>query len=791
MEIKNKYRHHLVSMVFKGNREVLKLLAIRIFLLLFLPMSINASTSLSEYPQIKNSWDEGELVSAITQLEDIAKNSVQNNDIAELIKKMTFQKKKLDQWIEKATLLLEQQKFKEAQEMLDFAKSINPNYLPYKRLVEKIKTIENELNYPAVVIFDGKSLGSSWKPYENNGKVATYGKFENSTLLVDVPEGHGWGQVGIEANETVVRFDETNQLLSYHLKFEFDSSNTTAFAIELKGENEDNSHSFSNIVVVYKQIDENLSILELHKDGELHSKLEMHPSILESIELIVQPNNVCYLNLSDGRYLQTTSLKYPIPSKGYNLKIFSQAKIYKASAKMALKSIKLQKLPFEKRLNLSNLDKINGSVILFDGKHLEDIWIPFNEQYKDYFRNYTYFSDNGFIVNIPKDKKRGETGILSLEPAIWLDGLGKDGEIKTTFSFNPNKTTGFSIVMGDINHVWKEPYGKNVNLSWTKIEGKNISKLKLIIENKIVLDENLTGVSPSDIIFTFRNEELSVEGDTFKKKTFKWLHIVSNRALYLFVFSHAYESNLPVKMALKKIVLDRKLDKIIASPKLADGVAPLPIKEIFGTSQRENWECYEWKDKDSGKYCILDKLGCLINIPKNIKSSDGFKSKNNIIILDKRRINEATIKIVMQFNSAKTDNFDINLGNAHLFLEKSNNGMYIFRFGKYLSRSIKEEWLKKEWNGRINIFLSKNSIEVELDGSVVIQIPERPSLSFPLQISTAPRNDYKKEGARFELQKITTQWIAPDGMTATERWNFVDDEDFNPDDFLKELRGEK
>ena len=101
----------------------------------------------------------------------------------------------------------------------------------------------------------------------------------------------------------------------------------------------------------------------------------------------------------------------------------------------------------------------------------------------------------------------------------------------------------------------------------------------------------------------------------------------------------------------------------------------------------------------------------LIDIPKNIKSTDGFKSKNNVILLDKRRINEATLKVVMQFNPAKTDNFDISLGNKHLFLEKSQNGMYAFRFGNHLSRQYKNEWLKNEWNGRVNIFLSKNSID--------------------------------------------------------------------------------
>ena len=56
-------------------------------------------------------------------------------------------------------------------------------------------------------------------------------------------------------------------------------------------------------------------------------------------------------------------------------------------------------------------------------------------------------------------------------------------------------------------------------------------------------------------------------------------------------------------MALKKIVLDRKRGKPVVSPKPADGVAQLPIKEIFGTAHKDNWECYEGKDKDSGTYC--------------------------------------------------------------------------------------------------------------------------------------------------------------------------------------------
>lgn len=611
-------------------------------------------------------------------------------------------------------------------------------YLPLEVCASTSLSADN-INPSKRVIFDGKSLGTLLKPYEGNGKFANYAKFENATLLVNVPQGHGWGEIGIESNDTIIDLNATRPLLSHHFKFNFDSNNTTGFTIKLEGINNDKSHAYSNTVVVYNQIDENSSVLELHKDQALHTKLEMNATAPKSMELIIEPSGFGYLNLPDGRYLQTTSIKYPLPSKGYKLRISTKAKKYQSSAKMTLKSIELQKLPFKKHLDLSNLGTTEGKIVLFDGKYFNDVWIPYNEQYKDYFRSYTYFNKKGFIVDVPKENTWGEAGILSKKPAIWLDGLDKQSEINTTFNFDSNHTTGFSIVMGDINHHWKSPSNKNVNLTWTKVKGKNVSKLSLKIDGKVVLDENSTGISPSRVIFTFKHEEISVTGDTFGKKIFHWSHIVANRALHLFVFSHANEKNLPVKMALNEIVLDRKPYQPIVSPTLAEGVDPLPIKEILGTDEKE---------------------------------------KSTIIVLDKRRINEATLKIVLQFNPATTDNLNIKLGYLHLFLEKSDHGMYTFRLGDHLARSVEGEWLKKTWNGRINIFLSKNSTEAELDGSMAIEIPEKPSLEFPLQISTSP-------------QKITTQWTAPEGMTATTRWNFLNDENFNPDEFLKELKEAK
>ena len=318
-------------------------------LFLYFPLNMYAASSLTDYPQIKNHWDDGELSIAISKLKDVAKVKPKDDEIFELLKKVTFQKSKLDQWINKGTKLLKQKKFDEAKNILDFVKVINPNYKPYVALMDEIKTTQDELKYPSRVVFDGKSFYDLWKAYEKDGKFSKYGKFDNSTLVIDVPERHGWARIGIESNETIIDLTETKQSLSHHLKFKFDPKNTTGFTIDFEGENFDKkSRSRSKISIVYKVVDDNKAILELHKDGGLHTKLEISAAP-ESMELIIQPNNYMYLHLPDGRYLQTTSIYYPMPTKGYKIKVYSQARAYKSEAKMALKSIELRKLPFKKK----------------------------------------------------------------------------------------------------------------------------------------------------------------------------------------------------------------------------------------------------------------------------------------------------------------------------------------------------------------------------------------------------------------------------------------------------------
>jgi hypothetical protein len=251
-----------------------KIFFIGVFFLFSFSLVLNASVSLNNYPQIKSSWDDGELTIAIKKLQEEVKKRSQNSDMVELLKKLIFQKKKFDEWLLKANDLLKQNKFKEAAEILSFIKEINPNYVHYIELMNKINIAEMETKYPKKVIFNGKSFGINLKPCEIDGKFTKYAKFEKSLLKVNYPKGYGWGRVGVESNSTVLNFDNNSSNVSSTLTFKFDPEETTGFEVDLDGVNI-KSQSFSKISVIYGRTDKNNSILELHKDGSLQSKLDM------------------------------------------------------------------------------------------------------------------------------------------------------------------------------------------------------------------------------------------------------------------------------------------------------------------------------------------------------------------------------------------------------------------------------------------------------------------------------------------------------------------------------------
>jgi len=147
--------------------------------------------------------------------------------------------------------------------------------------------------------------------------------------------------------------------------------------------------------------------------------------------------------------------------------------------------------------------------------------------------------------------------------------------------------------------------------------------------------------------------------------------------------------------------------------------------------------------------------------------------------------------VTLHFNPKKTDQFYIDLGYHHFSLGKKDRDTYVFKWGDKWARNVDTKWLKDKWNGKVNVTMAKKWTEIDLNGSAPIHRPDNVGSERYLTVLGAPMDKKVKNDGNLELLKITKQWLVPDGMTAIERWNFVDDEDFDPDAFLEEIRMKK
>ncbi len=795
-----------------GKNNKFNFFFIGLFFLFSFSLVLNASVSLNDYPQIKSSWDDGELASAIAQLQKELEKRSDNDKVAELLKKITFQKSKLDQWIDKAILLLEQQKFEEAKEILAFAKTINPNYSPYRNLVNKVKITEEELKYPSKVIFDG-SLGKQWKELAAyGGDFKKFARIENKVLVVDVPKGNNWGKTGIRSAEAFVKIPEKDEKFAKKINFSFDSSRSSDFILAIIPSNWDGNLEWRShyIRVGVQRSEENKnSFLTLWIKGREIMKVNIDPESIQQLSIVMRPDRLILVtDGSDNIFLQGfLPENQPIFKEGYKISVLTHAPKKGMTATLALKEITLAQAPYDKIADVSLLQNKPQKITLFDGKMMGQRWKPYVNA-KTKFDNTVKLSNGALYVDVPEKVGHANIGIESREPLIWLDQFGKDSKREVIFNFIPKQTTGFAIALSNkTNHFI---------VKWFKNTEKNKAYLQIYLSNNLglisnwnssykpVWEKEVSTTAPEELKLILTPEGITLSGDQLPEHFQMWTYLRANAGYYIYVYSFPVVPNQAVKMALKEISLDNKILKPSIQAKPISGISPLPIVDFFSENNHEEWELTPWQIyKKPVKSCHLNETGFSVSsVPENTPL-DGcdIHTDKPMVNIDKR-LDGANYQISVQFDPQKTKNFRIAVTPqkrhnwnkyyraCYLNLLQSETRQNVFSFNcgakNYWQRSVTTEWLNNKWNGRVNILMGKEWMQGELEGGIKIRINSARSGKLYLYI-VAPDYHYKETSAEFLLTKITGQWLAPDGMSAMDRWRFVDDEDFDADAFLNEL----
>jgi len=434
--------------------------------------------------------------------------------------------------------------------------------------------------------------------------------------------------------------------------------------------------------------------------------------------------------------------------------------------------------------------------VLFDGTMGEN-WTEYSASGGN-FASQAKLTNNGLLVEVPEKSGWGKTGIFSSKPLIWLDDFGYRAKYHISFDFIPEETTGFVIALG--KNIAEASHQQHIVLRWDVDPATNQGSYTLTscYWNKIDWKKTVSGTAPNNISFTLKPGMLIIsQGDT-PIHVCTWSDLTPNTGYRIHVFSHAFKKSLPVKMALKKIMLSSNPGEPIETVKPAPGVAELPVKTLFSGKLGKNWETFGVDGGDFEKFGRFEDGKMIVSVPaKNSWGTTGILSKKPLIDLDFHTFNKAPYHFQIKVDPQQSKGFVIAFGN-HKKADMWRDHKVWVGVGKstfyYYIDTFNDETESREkpadWSGIINIIVSKGWFSVQLDDGKTMrtQCDLKPGYKFYITAFSQSDLKHKGEASSLALESITLQKIAPEGMTKLKRWELIDDNDFDADKFLNDLK---
>jgi Tfp pilus assembly protein PilF len=455
------------------------------------------------------------------------------------------------------------------------------------------------------------------------------------------------------------------------------------------------------------------------------------------------------------------------------------------------------------------LPSIPKRQVLFDGSGLGTNWKPRIEtKGKAKFEEVAKFANGALRVIVPEKLKWGQVGLSSKKKLLWLDQFGPGAERRLTFKVDPQGSTGFAVGLST--------YEKTFVVKWVRQTTKGKTVLQIYTARELglspgwpthakpVWQQEVSEKAPREISLTIRPGEITVSGDGLAEHRQAWLPLVVDAGFNVHAYSYPESYDGSVKMVLKEIVLENRVLKPIKVQKPIAGVAPLPVTEFFGPSQREDWQMTPWQTygKPSKNICRIDPSGFVV--PHADKSGDGcdIHPLKKILSFD-RRLESANYKLTAHFDPQQTRNFHIvltpyqrkgqswvrNFGTCFVSLLQSKAGKSFLSFkcgGAKDKRQIPSNWLHSGWNGKFTITFGKNWMKAAFDEGPALHFKLAPRKDLYVYI-VAPDKPHKGTKARLLLTKLTGQWTLPHPMNAAERWVHIEKKEFDPAAFMKDL----
>lgn len=668
------------------------------------------------------------------------------------------------------------------------------------------------------VLFAGE-MSDRWVPYQaDGGKFKDFAKLDQGMLIVDVPTGHSWGRTGMYSNGTVVEHPRGADK-GVRLTALLDPAASTDAILSLvpsEAKTNDEWRYHHVRVGMHLETENGPRTLTLWIAQQAVMTREID-AVTERIDLVIRPDDAVVVTDAGGKILLQGVMPGDVPQEGYRLYTLAgtSAKRGGKAVRLALKRIERSPEPFAVQAAHDAVLEGARRTILFDGGVLGRWLAPLAGQGGD-FRKHARLEDGEVAVDVPAGSHWGKVGVYSPGAVLWLDSFGPGAEAGVTFEFDPVRTTGFVVALSPLfNLKNNDPSKPYVWAQWNANEDGSGGKSMLLIDpgdSKGAWKVETGPQAPGKVTLRISSDGVLAQGLGGPDERFPWKWAVPNMGFRVYAFSQAGKAGLPVRMALKRITLDRVAGASLPAAEPAEGVEPLDVETLFAGSAGGAWEPYNIRGADFAKHGRFEAGRLVAEVPAAAHSwpKIGIVSREPALTFNERILHTPyAVRVVCDrartsgveavFRSAKTAEMDRGAEVLTSFVRHDTGpdaGNYVLSLSgehstyRTWSRRVDAGWVEANWNGVLEVRFGDGWVEAGLPGGPAIRGADLRSgkgWGYHMAVTACP--SVKSGASALALEKITGGWVTPPGMSADERWNLVDDEKFDAGAFLDHVSG--
>lgn len=425
------------------------------------------------------------------------------------------------------------------------------------------------------------------------------------------------------------------------------------------------------------------------------------------------------------------------------------------------------------------------------------------------FDAHARYDDGALVVDVPEGNAWGKVGLLSNDPLVWLDNFHDDAEIRVTFTLDPKRTTGFGLALAEPGWggvAGNDPGHPGVRFYWIKERDGASARAELHADPHPTDDfwkGTLPAEAPAEVAFVLTPGLVGIEVNGVRIAERPWKAAGDGVGLRIYAFSHPVEAHVPVKMALRGIRVAHSYPTIAAVSGPAPGVEPLPTEVLFEGAPTPAFEPGATAGGDFEAFARYEDGALVIKVPEGHSwGKTGLISAEPLVVLDERA-RETAVRLALQVDPARTSTFVLALSGDKVvemwpshqvwftFAKLEDEDAYQLQIhaGPYNDRVRKfpAAWFDAHWDGRIEY-------DIAADFGCM-RIPDGPALCAQVPVSVGNRlyatilAHAPAPGAAtgLTLKDVTRGLVTPPGLTADRRWFFVDDDAFDPEQYLEDL----